>query len=185
MDDTRRAWIYGGLALAEGVGLVAPSARSARARKNPVLYDLAVWGDELAQGLAVPLKQLVGGRTTLACHGRPDSRLSDWLRSGWARDLGQTVRRPTLLLAAFQWDDPEDMSRMSEAETLLGPHGEVVWLIAPSTTLGTVEVIANGFPNPERLFRSDELDLQLGPDGRHPTAAGYAGWAGAIWAWIT
>lgn len=33
-------------------------------------------------------------------------------------------------------------------------------------------------------FHSEVLDLQFGPDGRTPTAAGYAGWAGALWRWL-
>jgi lysophospholipase L1-like esterase len=33
-------------------------------------------------------------------------------------------------------------------------------------------------------FPSDQLAIPRGPDGIHPTARGYAGWAGAIWQWL-
>ena len=34
-------------------------------------------------------------------------------------------------------------------------------------------------------FQSTELDIPRSPDGLHPNAAGYAGWSGAIWRWLS
>ena len=34
-------------------------------------------------------------------------------------------------------------------------------------------------------FHSERLSLPRGPDGLHPTARGYAGWAGAVWHWLS
>ena len=183
MDDARRAWIYSGLALARDVGLVARPIEGVK--KKPLVRELGVLGDELARGLGVPLRQLVGRRTAFGCYGRPDSRLVDWVEKGWALELAKSIKRPTLLLGAFQWDEGVDVRAMSAMETLLGPDNEVAWLVPPAVPLAVVASVAELVFDPGRLFRSDELDLPLGPDGRHPTTAGYAGWAGAIWAWIS
>lgn len=182
MDDARRAWIYSGFALAEDVGLVARSSESVR--KKPLVRELAVFGDELARGLGVPLGQLVGSRTAFGCHGRPESRLGDWVEKGWAAELARTIKRPTLVLGAFQWDRGVDVRALAAIEGLLGPN-EVAWLVPPAVQIDVVAAVADLVADPGRLFRSDELDLPLGPDGRYPTTIGYAGWAGAIWAWLT
>ncbi len=34
-------------------------------------------------------------------------------------------------------------------------------------------------------FHSEKLEMPRGPDNLHPTARGYAGWAGAIWHWLS
>jgi hypothetical protein len=183
MDDARRAWIYSGLALAEGVGLVARSSEGTR--KKPLVREILVFGDELARGLGVPLRQLVGSRTAFGCYGRPESRLSDWVDKGWAAELARAIVRPTLVLGAFQWDRGVDVRALGAIETLLGPANEVAWLVPPAVELDVVATVAGLVADPGRLFRSDELDLPLGPDGRHPTTVGYAGWAGAVWAWMT
>jgi len=184
MDDARRAWIYSGLALAEDVGLVAQSTEGAR--KKTLVRELAVFGDELARGLGVPLRQLVGRRAEFGCYGRPDSCPRDWVEKGWAADLARLLKRPTLMLGAFHWDSSIDVLAMSSIEALLGSNdNEITWLVPPSVTLDMVAAVAGAVTNPCRLFRSDELDLSLGPDGRYPTTVGYAGWAGAIWAWLT
>jgi hypothetical protein len=182
MDDARRAWIYSGLALAEDVGLVV---RTTGARKKPLVRELAVFGDELARGLGVPLRQLVGSRAAFGCYGRSESRLSDWVEKGWAVELASAIKRPTLLLGAFQWDQGIDVHALGVIEMLLGPDHEVAWLVPPSVPLDVVSTVAGLVTDSGRIFRSDELDLPIGPDGRHPTTVGYAGWAGAIWAWIT
>jgi len=182
MDDARRAWIYSGLALAENVGLVARPVEGAK--KTPLVRELAVFGDELARGLGVPLRQLAGRRTVFGCYGRPESRLVDWVKKGWIAELARSLKQPTLVLGAFQWDVGVDVRAMGEIEALLGPDNEVAWLVPPAVSLGVVANVAELVFDPCRLFRSDELDLPLAPDGRHPTTVGYAGWAGAIWAWI-
>ena len=34
-------------------------------------------------------------------------------------------------------------------------------------------------------FHSEKLEIPRGPDGIHSTPRGYAGWAGAIWRWLS
>lgn len=64
---------------------------------------------------------------------------------------------------------------------------ELVWIGPPSLpvkhlgmTLNVpfLEALADSAPH---YFDSEDLDIPRGPDGLHPTASGFAGWAGRIW----
>ena len=64
-------------------------------------------------------------------------------------------------------------------KALRATKAETVW-VAP---------LSDGTKKPSRphrsdVFPSDALTVPRGPDGRSPTAIGYAGWAGAIWRWL-
>jgi lysophospholipase L1-like esterase len=77
-----------------------------------------------------------------------------------------------------------------------GPYfsagAEVIWIgpprLPPKSLVGSpidpafLDELANAAPN---YFHSEQLDIPKGPDGIHPTASGYAGWAGALWNWLS
>jgi hypothetical protein len=64
-------------------------------------------------------------------------------------------------------------------------HGaSVVWILPPSLPFedrASAAARSLGVP----VFESAQLDLPKGPDNLHPSAKGYAAWAGAAWATIT
>jgi len=74
----------------------------------------------------------------------------------------------------------------------LSAGAEVIWVgpprLPPKSLTGSpldpafLNELANAAPN---YFHSEELAIPMGPDGIHPTASGYAGWAGALWVWLT
>lgn len=72
-----------------------------------------------------------------------------------------------------------------------GPHyalgNEIVWIGPPTLPLKHsayhvdplfLEALSETAPH---YFNSAELEIPRGPDNLHPTAAGFAGWAGRIW----
>lgn len=76
-----------------------------------------------------------------------------------------------------------------------GPHyatgADIVWVgppTLPQSHMGMslhqqfLEALAEAVPH---YFSSEELSIPRGPDGLHPTASGFAGWAGRIWAYLT
>jgi lysophospholipase L1-like esterase len=189
-----RRWILGGLLLAGGVGLVRA------ARSHPKLGETSrvlLIGDSLAQGLSPHLSGLATeARLPYVGAGVSGSRIDQWVTSQWLRstlaDFG-----PTLILISLGTNDAysggtaEQVSQYAaELLTQLPAAADIVWIGAPllprqsaghSIDLGVIEAIAAQAPH---YFDSQELDIPRGPDGLHPTAAGYAGWAGALWEWL-
>jgi lysophospholipase L1-like esterase len=77
------------------------------------------------------------------------------------------------------------------SEPLFALGAEVVWVgppVLPDPYNGMaidrafLDQLALSAPH---YFHSEELSIPKGPDGLHPTASGYAGWAGALWQWLT
>jgi len=67
----------------------------------------------------------------------------------------------------------------------------IVWIgppTLPRQTNGITAMIqdaAAGLTPRFHYFHSEKLDIPRGPDKLHPTARGYAGWAGAVWHWLS
>lgn len=92
-----------------------------------------------------------------------------------------TVRHPSEVA-----DDAKELVELIEEA-----DAHVIWIGAPN-----LPVISNGHAIDEAIlvaikdavpnyFDSTNLDIPRSPDRLHPTAAGYAGWAGALWNWLT
>jgi hypothetical protein len=192
MQSQKRAWIYSGLALPKGVGLVRPAAGILeRRRPGPeALRDLrvALVGDELAEGLEralCVLFQEAGALMEARC--RRGSTVAAWVEEGWLADV--LAARPAGVLAAFTWGVvgpnrytvPTGAMRVAQEQAdALGAR--IVW-VAPPTVLPDAarEVRENVIGERHGVLTSEGLDIQLGPDGASPTVLGYAGWAGAVW----
>jgi hypothetical protein len=146
--------------------------------------DLALFGDELAVGLGTPLAELAHGHVRFGMRAHDKSAPYDWVRFQWMADFVRTQPGPTVFLGVFRGGYAADHSDyvMQTIETIASTNGSTVaWLGPPGQSVLTY----GGKLGPHQLFAADDLDIQLGPDESHPTAVGYAGWAGAIWAWLT
>jgi lysophospholipase L1-like esterase len=96
----------------------------------------------------------------------------------------QQAQLEKLLALLTQWPRSKDYG--------LGPE-HLVWIGPPTLpkppSPGISKMIqdAAGSALSPRFFyfHSEKLEMPRGPDSLHPTARGYAGWAGAIWHWLS
>jgi len=187
MEPSKRAWIWGGLNLAPGVGLVAAVPKTAKGRepRRRIVPDrrVLVLGGSLAHGLTTPLRQLASeSKLALKICAVPGARASDAAASVGAE---AEAMRPDLVLVVLEPLDVAEGASGALAQlvkALRATKAEVVW-VAPLAPIadGTSRVTR---PHRSDVFPSDALAVPRGPDGRSPTAIGYAGWAGAIWRWL-
>ena len=183
---SRNLWMYAGLGLAAGVGLVVVST-PAKAQ-NIFLHPgtrILLFGDSLAQGLAPPLSKLAQeAGYPFQADGRTGTRIQDWATQAW---LVQDLKaQPTLVLVSLGTNDMRMPDPSVEKPALLALVQKLksfqVVLIAPPTMpfpdKGVRKMLTDtGLP----LFHSETLQIPRASDGIHPTALGYAGWAGVLW----
>jgi len=197
VDSNKRLWIYAGLALAAGVGLVSSSSSPGPTQAPKPLRKLGpgerilLLGDSIAQGLAVPMKQLaISGGVAFASDGRVGTRISQWASQPWLTQDAKAFL-PTLVLLSIGTNDmllPDPSTEMSALAKLVSDMKQgssQVVLIAPPTMKfpdrGVRSMLqSTGLP----IFPSDSLSIPRAPDGIHPTPAGYAGMAAQIWKWL-
>lgn len=194
-------WIYSGLAVAAGVGLVVAATPSSpgpqpgspppppKPRLGPGSRLLLV-GDSFAQGLAPPLGELSKGLgVAFRADGRLGTRIAQWAAQPW---LGADLSwAPTMVLVSLGTNDMklpqpavEQAALGQLAARLKSSAARVVWLNPPTMPFpdrGVRQMIAK---TGLEVFHSEALPLPRGPDGIHPTVSGYAGWAGALWRWV-
>jgi len=190
-----RRWIYGGLLLAGGIGVARLVTAHPKVRVDTRLLLI---GDSLAQGLSPHLKELSTeeGVPYLGA-GVSGTRIDQWIHSQW---LDSALRDfdPTLVLVSLGTNDaysnlePHQIVEYTKALLeRLGDEVEVVWVGVPALppTYGgrspKVELLEAIEQEAPYYFESHDLEIPRGPDGLHPTAHGYAGWAGSIWDWLT
>jgi len=205
-DAQHRLWILGGLAVAAGVGLVvvansqkqtilqAPSSptktpTSTKKRVFPGARMLLL-GDSLAVGLKAPMGQLANDfGVSFRARGVVGSRIADWAKSTSVDE--EMAFGPTIVMLSIGTNDMKMLSPVSEKKDLgillskLGSGGADVVIIGPPKMPfpdnGVRQMLASSGAT---VFPSDALIIPRGPDKIHPTAKGYSGWAGAIWAWL-
>jgi lysophospholipase L1-like esterase len=189
-----RRLLYAGLLVAAGVGLV----RAFRGpRIEPGETSLLLVGDSLAVGLGPPLQALAtDAGVPFSKLSRGGTRIDQWAGSQVLAERIQTFK-PTLVLVSLGTNDEamggDDVPgrQAPYLEQLLSRlrsgGAEVVWIGPPRlpfASKGVVELIRRTVPR-SHYFASDRLSIPRGPDNLHPTVKGYAGWAGAIWKWLS
>jgi len=194
MESGKRSWIYAGIAVAAGVGLVSSMSKSGlgsdeRCRRLRCMKGggIVLLSDAIGGGLAVPIAKLAAGsKMRLVAHhlraGSTTRLLADPVREFVA------TRKPDLVLVAVGGDELRaagklDAAALRRLATAIEDAGApVVWIGPPMAS----QAAAGALLAPGReVFSSSALKIDRGPDGTTPTAAGYAGWAGAIWRWLS
>jgi len=194
---TSKQWIYAGLALVAGVGVVRLMS-GPRIRRG---LRILLIGDSLGVGTAphfAALAKEAGAEfKSIAITG---SRIDQWASS---KELPKILAsfQPDLVLVSLGTNDaymrgPDVIAQQHAAllqllEVLRGR--DIVWIGPPTlpaaATPGIVPMIqdAAGTALAPRFFyfHSERLQIPRGPDHLHPTVRGYAGWAGAIWHWLS
>ena len=186
MQPQKRSWLYGGLAHPPGIVLVRPAKVPLRKRLPP-RSTLLVAGDRHAWGLSPFLRELCRGtevtfRTALRTATIEDCARLHCLKSDVER------LRPNMVVVSLPPKGDVSDALLEPLETLARDvrrfGATFVWLRPPER---------NDDSRPFRLlldqakipsFHSEALEIPRGPDGKEPTARGYAGWAGALWRWI-
>lgn len=185
-----RAWILGGLTVV-GVGLVYyVSSRPPRVLPGSRLF---LFGDSMAEGLSPHLHALAREQgTELQVVAVRGSRVRQWEES--QKLIAQLESfDPDVVLVALGTNDAVAKTDVSAsaaellcriAESL--PESETAWIGVPAlpedANVATRDELEDVAPH---YFPTDSMDLPMGPDGVHPTARGYAAWAGSIWQWLT
>lgn len=146
-------------------------------------------GDSLAQGMTAPLGALASDvGIPFFGDGRVSTRLDQWLENGWAED--DIARfQPTVLLVSLGTNDSGAVGLLpqfaSRAQALVAlARVPVLWVEPPSLPpqFDTQTVIGGiRSSGAAATFASSSLDIPRGPDSIHPTMAGYAAWAAAVW----
>jgi lysophospholipase L1-like esterase len=194
VEAGKRRWLYGGLAVAAGVGLVATMVRR-RPKLVPGARVLLI-GDSLAVGLATPMGQLASGAgVAFERSGVVGSTIKQWAPGGaYAATVADLLAAfvPTLVLMSLGTNDMKLPDPTVEAGALAAivagvraAGAAVVWVAPPTMPFddrGVRAMIAGAGVD---VFPSDSLSIPRAPDGIHPNGVGYAGWAGAIWTWLT
>jgi len=184
VQTQKRSWIYSGLAHPPGVVLAHPER--ARHRLLPGA-TLLLCGDEHAWGLGPFLGHLCrdGG---VAFRSRAHRcTLEDWADSAGLRAAVAELE-PTVVVMSLGLSGPpteQTAAAVREVAAAARPcRGTLVWLRPPERSDATVRMRQQLSLAKVPSFHSEALELPRGPDGKLPTARGYAGWAGALWRWI-
>lgn len=191
--NLNRRWLLGGLLTVGGVGLVASAFASPRLQEDTRLLLI---GDSFAAGLGPHIKSLAReeGIDYLG-KGIVGSRIDQWATGTHQAWLTQTLRSysPTLVLVSLGTNDEYGGctdGRERWIRALVGELEEsgaqVAWIGMPTLPREeTCHIRQSAASAAEHYFQSDHLKIPRGPDQLHPTAAGYAGWAGSIWRWLS
>lgn len=199
-----RAWLLAGLALAAGFGVATLLGRP-RVKLGPSSRILLV-GDSLAQGLDPHFSSYAkeSGYPYGSAH-KVGSAIRYWVGERLQAALEAT--KPTLAVVVL---GTNDFAGGRSAEAVHKDAGElldqlaqfprpdegyclgvdVLWVsplaLMASTHAAAFDALRGVLGAPSgcgktELFDSTALDVRTGADLVHPTAAGYASWAGAIW----
>lgn len=193
-----RRWLYAGIAVAAGVGLTTLIRRGAP-KIVPGQTRLLLIGDSLAVGLGPPIAALAREqRVAFDADAEVGTRIDQWATRP---DLDQHLAafKPTLVLVSLGTNDEYMQgswvvgAQQAKLQALLGKlqatGATVVWIGPPTLpkpkSNGIVPMLKAAIPSAYYFPSDTALTLPRGPDGIHPTVAGYAGWAGALWQWLS
>lgn len=191
-----RRWLYAGLAVVAGVGLVRLIGR------GPKIGDgtrLLVIGDSLAVGLGPALQAMAKEqKIPFDAVAEVGTRIDQWATRP---DLDQHLAafKPTLVLVSLGTNDEYMqgdwvVGRQHDAAVALlnkitKAGADYVWIGPPTLpkakSNGIVTMLKKMIPSTHYFPTDTALTLPRGPDNIHPTVSAYAGWAGAIWQWLS
>lgn len=171
-------------------------------------------GDSLAAGLAGPMGQLAGAcETPFRARGEVGSHITQWTGSwltsevpppappGWS--IGADARPTDVLMSMggndYQHTDPDAVAlAIVRFVQYVRDAGARLWWIAPPRMPieDKIDVVGmwrlalggprgDGYAEPwEQYFPTAEVAYPVSADNIHPTPAGYAELAEAIWLWL-
>jgi len=191
-----KSWMYAGLAVAAGVSAVGLVKLLSGPRIVPGKSRVFLLGDSLAVGLTTPLRALSAEASVpFEALAKEGTRIDQWAQNATLYQRLQAFA-PTLILVSLGTNDeymgagaPERQDPYLQAllKNLRAIAPDVAWIGPPKlprASSGITALIRSRVPN-SNYFPSENLEISRGPDGLHPTARGYAAWAGSIWRWLS
>ena len=199
-----RRWLLGGLLIAGGVGVARAVTRRPKFDEDSRVLLI---GDSLAVGMR-PHFQSLAAEAGIPFEARAvgGTRVDQWIDSNRLLEILRTFQ-PTHVLISLGTNDAytplvahdveEHARELVDIIQEAGAHP--IWIGAPDLPTpipcsvpcpggmfdlraDTLEAIEDAAPY---YFDSTDYEIPRSPDRIHPTAAGYAGWAGVVWNWLT
>lgn len=187
-----RGPVVQGVARTKGGGEISFTTWSTGSGVYPVSLagkTVLLVGDSMGGGIAPFLQRKVeaaGGKMVSA--PEQSSTIIWWQGSGKLHAL-IARHRPDIIFIALGSNElfvKDAESRAPVIRSMLAEIGrrEAYWVGPPSWKTGSrlLPVIEENF-QPDHFYNSDTLDVPRGPDGKHPTLAGYERWVDLIWNW--
>lgn len=208
MKPSSKEWLYAGLVLMAGLG-AARLLGGPRLRKG---MRVLLIGDSLAVGMAPHFAALAKeAGVDFKAMATVGTRIDQWASNADLKKILESFQ-PELVLVSLGTNDEymqgADVVQKQQAQLEkllalltqwprshdygLGPD-HIVWIGPPTLpkppSPGIPKMIqdAAGSVLAPRFyyFHSEKLSMPRGPDGIHPNVRGYAGWAGAVWHWLS
>lgn len=191
-----RRWVLGGVLIAGGVGVVRVVTYRPKFTEDS---KILIIGDSLANGMAPHFRGLADEEGLPLLAGAVNgTRVDQWKQSRWLLQKLQEFQ-PTHVLISLGTNDaytsktPEEVANSTDTllDVIEAHNAHPIWIGAPALpessagaplNEGILDEIRGVVPY---YFDSTTLEIPRGPDALHPSAAGYAGWAGFIWNWLT
>ena len=187
-----RLLVYGGL-LAAAAGTAFVVFDGPKVKRGSRVFLL---GDSLSVGLSRPLAQLAKEHGVEFAHmGKVGTRIDQWANNAALFDAIRKFK-PTLILVSLGTNDEfmkldggkRQAPYLETLLTKLRAIAPVAWIGPPKLpkpdTNGVIPLILKKVPS-SHYFPSQKLTIPRAGDKLHPTTSGYAGWAGAIWKWLS
>jgi len=158
MRVEKRQWVYQGLGVPEGVGLVRrPSSR--RLTDSAMTRRLLLCGEQLVKEILPPLARLASdGGMSIHVDARPGKSAHEWAKQGWLRAHLVTFQ-PTVVLLAL---DPRDLLARRLIDLRIARAGaDLLWVV------------------PHEIECPQEIGFFAAPSS---SVTAMAGWVGRLWA---
>jgi len=180
-----------GLALAL-LALLGGGKRPGPARQ--AVRRVLLIGDSFAVGLERPLRMLADrdlpDLVSFEGHGQTSTTIPWWAESAVIPEVVARFQPSHVLVSLGTNDEKgrildQDRPAIERLLQTLRSRGAVVaWIGPPSLPFPRAGVSALAQSRADRYFPSEEIYIPRAGDGLHPTGAGYALWADAIWKWL-
>ena len=176
-------WIFAGLAVAAGVGLVRALRCEPTVRPGETMF---LFGDSLAVGLDPFMRKLAQEKGVgYSSQSKGGTTMRQWLAQSGLQGAMAGAQAVFISLGTndtYSSLTAEEMRQDAEKIVALakGNGRRVLWILPPTLPKEdrvSAEIRSTGVD----VFESAKIDIPRPPTDLHPTGTGYALWSGLIW----
>jgi hypothetical protein len=154
VQQSKREWVYRGLAVPPGSALVRSSTAHGEKAPRSVVFAGGAW----AEPLRVPLSDMAdGSKSLLSVFLREESSVEEWITRGWLAEAAASLPGVDAVLLGLTVD-PKTLRLVLPFPL----RSRIVWLLSPGA------------------MASEAVTVDP-PRGGMLTASEYASWAGSAW----
>ncbi|NBT36052.1 MAG: hypothetical protein EBT03_11045 [Betaproteobacteria bacterium] len=178
--EAKRDWVYRGLAHPANV-ILASAARGQRLKPG---NKLLLIGNEHAGGIGPFLGKLaVDAKVNCRFEWDRTATLESWLSGDRVGSLLKHHPNLIVVVLGTRSSDPSEISSRLADVLRVTRHVPVCWVL-PLEGGSQRDALSLALPAADiPALHSEALEVHRSQTGA-PSARGYAGWAGAVWAWI-